>query len=121
MCIHFPAVAQTALHREELDERADLGIELDTGILFAKVSVRAFVCSEQHDYIVLLQNVVLNNLVFLFGVIMIEDDFRLFVLEKFQRDEGEAFACDERIDLTKRMIQPFCLAKSLLQVGREGE
>ena len=54
-------------------------------------------------------------------VVVIEDDFRLFVFEELQGNEREAFVCHEHIDTAEGAFQPLQLAESLFQIGSEGE
>jgi hypothetical protein len=73
-----------------------LGIELDIGILFAKEGAGTLIHAEQYDSAVLMQYVVLYGFVFPFRMVVIENDFRLFVLEELQG-----------IELMKRKLKEF--------------
>ena len=98
-----------------------MGIELDIGILFAKEGADTLIHAEQYDSAVLMQYVVLYGFVFPFRMVVIENDFRLFVLEELQGNEREAFVCHEHIDTAEGAFQPCQFAEGLFQIGSEGE
>ena len=68
-----------------------------------------------------MQYVVLYGFIFPFRVVVIEDDFRLFVLEELQGNECKALVRHEHIDTAEGAFQPLQLAESLFQIGSEGE